>query len=675
MLWDRLPPLVVLWGLTISAACEVGSKAPPEPEIPFEPVSAQAAVRKVKNVLVGLPPTDEEVAAVAADAKALDQLIQGWMQLPQYDEKLRTFFSLAFQQTQLDLKAFEFLVPPLGLSSFTASVLLQNITESFARTVIALDKEGHSFKDSFTTHRFMMTPALMQFLAFIDQRYSDNKGRLIDEWPAANPGHKIVVSLKSGPIPIEQTLNPNSSNFLHFYHPGLPLTKVPACQVDPIVIDVTNSLRITNMLSGRIGVYEVTDPSTGQKLSCSASKDELASLLTSSDFTNWKMVTIRPPNPGESPTVFFDLVKMRTATELVLKIPRVGFFTTPGFAANWPTNSSNQFRGIANQTMIVATGNQFDGNDPTASPQTPGLEIGHADDPACIGCHRLLDPTRAIFASTYSWNYGPASDAKLIAEKGLFNFLGVTQPVTTIDGFATVLASHPAVASGWTQKLCQYVRSAPCDPEDREYKQLVANFDQTGSWSTLVRDLMMSPMITNLKATTTYASSGEVIAVSRRDHLCAALDARLKLHDACGRTVDLSGKTGIATTPSIVAGLPSDGYGRGSTAANLPNDPTLFFSAGLENICANVAQLVIDAPPTPTQPDAMHWTSEQSDVALDDFTSLLVGIPKGDPDFAATRAVLAKHYVDAQQIATKANPLRSTFIAACMSPTFSLIGL
>lgn len=667
--------LVVVFASLAPTSCNVGSPASSEPEIPFEPVSAQVAVRKVKNILVGLPPTTEEIAAVAADPHALSGLINNWMQLPQYEAKMRIFFSLAFQQTQLNLGAFRDIATP-GLVGVTPPLLLQNVTESFARTAMALDKEGHPFKDSLATRRYMLTPALMQLLAFLDTRRVSNKGNLTDVWAAANPGRKIVVSARSGPIPIEESLNPSSSRFLHFYHPGLPaFTKIPACLIDPVVFDVTSSMQIQNILSGRFDGFKVPNPQGGEDISCPSTDTQAVMQFVPSDFTEWKMVTIRAPTSGESTMPFFDLPAMRTANELVLNIPRVGFFTTPGFMANWPTNSSNQFRGVVNQTMIVATGSQFDGNDTTESPQTPGIDTEHAGNPACFSCHRLLDPTRAIFSATYTWNFAPATDVKLVSEKGLFNFLGVTQPVGNIYEFADVLASHPAVAAGWTQKLCQYVRSAPCDPEDPEFKKLADNFDHNGSWSTLVHDLMMSPMVTNLARSTTYASSGEVVAVSRRDHLCAALDARLKLHDACGQTAALGARTGIANTPAIVAGLPSDGYGRGSTAANLPNNPTLFFAAGVENICANVAQQLIDAPIAATQPDAIHWATAQSDAALDDFTSLLVGIPKGDPDYDSARAVLAKHYADAQQTASKADSLRSTFIAACMSPTFASVGL
>src|SRR5439155_99350 len=58
-------------------------------------------VAKVKNVLVGLPPTDSEIATVTADPTQLATLVNGWVALPQYQLKMRRFFELAFQQTQV----------------------------------------------------------------------------------------------------------------------------------------------------------------------------------------------------------------------------------------------------------------------------------------------------------------------------------------------------------------------------------------------------------------------------------------------------------------------------------------------------------------------------------------------------------------------------------------------
>ena len=67
---------------------------------------------------------------------------------------------------------------------------------------------------------------------------------------------------------------------------------------------------------------------------------------------------------------------MRTGTELALRVPRVGFFTTPAFFGNWATNTSNQARVTINQTLIVALGRSFDDSNntqPLALPPTPLL--------------------------------------------------------------------------------------------------------------------------------------------------------------------------------------------------------------------------------------------------------------------------------------------------------------
>src|SRR5690349_12286654 len=93
----------------LALACVLGcTSATPAPAAddspdagPFEPMPPSVYVGKVKNVLVGLPPTDVEIQAVTADSAALGGLVDGWMALPQYRQKMLRFFQLAFQQTQL----------------------------------------------------------------------------------------------------------------------------------------------------------------------------------------------------------------------------------------------------------------------------------------------------------------------------------------------------------------------------------------------------------------------------------------------------------------------------------------------------------------------------------------------------------------------------------------------
>jgi hypothetical protein len=643
----------------------------------FTPDPPAVYVAKVKNILVGQPPSDDEIAQVTADPNALGGLIDGWMKLPEYQQKMLVFFELAFQQTQISATDFVDIVPPQGLGVGRAiPLLVQNTRESFARTVLALTAQGRPLTDAFTTKQLMMTPALMELYAFLDARQVNDAAAINDTFARANTGLKIVMETAQGPIPIADSVNPASPNFMHWYTPDLPgLTYPdPSCNaLDPISINVS-SQALHALLYG-----EIPNHAAAVGVNCANRVGSVMSeQVAATDFTTWKLVTIRQPKAGEARTAFYDLPALRGGTELVLSTPRIGFFSTPAFFANWPTNSSNQMRVTVNQSLIVATGTAIDGLDTTAPSTTPGLDAEHAaPGTACFGCHQQLDPTRSILSSTYSWFYYPQADQALVKQPGLFAFQNVIAPMNTIDDFARLLASHPLVAQAWGQKLCYYVNSAPCNPIDPEFLRILDAFTRSGSsWNTLVHEIMASPITTNASKTATWTSNGSVIAVSRRDHLCAALNNRLGFIDICGLDTTVARGGAASTIAQIVSGMPSDGYGRGAATPVLPNQPTLFYRAGLENVCASVAALVIDAKPNANQPGAKQWSSAQPDAAIAEFVSLVMAMPASDPRAAQASSILTQHHTAAVQAgATPTDALRSTFIAACLSPSFIGIGM
>jgi hypothetical protein len=371
----------------------------------------------------------------------------------------------------------------------------------------------------------------------------------------------------------------------------------------------------------------------------------------------------------ETVTPFWDLPAMRTANTLLLKTPRQGFFSTPAFNANWSTNQSNQMRVTINQTLIVATGQGIDGTDATTPQDTPGLDATHAaPGTPCFGCHQLLDPTRSILAATYSWAYSPQTDPTYTGQKGQFAFEGVIQPVSSIDDFANILSTHPLFAQAWAQKLCYYANSAPCLSTDPEFQRIVDDFTKSNfQWGTLVKDLLSSPITTNAMQTATTATNGEVVAVTRRDQLCSALNYRLNLTDVCG--LDVTNTRTQTPIQEIAGGLPSDGYGRGSPIPVLPNQPTLFYRAGVENICEVVASQVIDG-------GTNKWTSTQPDAAIADFVSTMLGFTTSDPRAAQATTLLKSHFTQAVASGQSAsNALKSTFIVSCLSPSFVGIGM
>jgi hypothetical protein len=296
----------------------------------------------------------------------------------------------------------------------------------------------------------------------------------------------------------------------------------------------------------------------------------------------------------------------------------------------------------------------------------------HSAQAACAACHRTLDPTRSIFSATWSWNYHHQQDPKWAAEPGMFAFRGVLAPVKSIDEFATVLAHHPLVAPGWVQKLCHHVNSAACDEGDLEFKRLVALFRDSGhDWNKLVKALVTSPITTGAADTRTLQTNGEVVTVARRDQFCAALGARLGLSDPCGLTHALAETTAI---PRIASGLPSDAYGRGEVVPILPTEPSLFYVAGLENICKEIADRVIDAP---VVPGVRQWSSAQPEVAVADFVATVMALVRSDPRAGKAEQLLRSHFSEAaaETGVSPTQALRSTFVVACLAPSAISVGL
>ncbi len=648
----------------------------PEAAVPFEAVPPAVYVAKVKNLLVGAPPTDAEVAAVVADPAQLKGLIDGWMALPEYTAKMKVFFELAFQQTQVaDVDFADQAYPKqMDINGTTTPLLVQNAIESFSRTVLALIAQGSPLTDAITTQTFMMTPALMEVYAFFDAWQVDDAGDVTDRFKQTHPKQTITVEASAGPIPIAESLDPTSPNYMHWYDPDVAndATTGAGCGADPIVYPASG-VALHYLLEGALDGHKNAAGGTCGTLGGTAAAPQ----LTTTDYTTWKMVTIRTPKSGEAPTAFYDLPSLRASTELVLTIPRVGFFTTPAFFANWQTNTSNTMRVTTNQALIVATGASIDGTDTTTPSTTPGLDAAHAaPGSACFQCHQLLDPTRSVLAATYSWNYHDQADPTYAGQLGLFAFEGVVKPVSSVADFGAALASHPLFAAAWVQKLAYYANSVACDSTDPEFQRIVGVFQSSGySWNALVRELLSSPLTTYAGATQTALADGQVVAVARRDHLCAALNVRLGFTDVCGLDATTTKAKALATVSQIVAGLPSDGYGRGAVAPVLPNQPTLFYRAGTENICEAIAAEVVD-PAKSAGPGVRVWSSAQPTAAIADFVSVVMGLTSGDARAAAASSILNAHFTSAlQQGATATDALRSTFVAACMAPSAVSIGL
>jgi hypothetical protein len=568
------------------------------------------------------------------------------------------------------------------------SLLIENVKESFARTVLELVAEGQPFTSAFTTTKFMMTPALAELYAYMDWNQVSDTEKITDNFATLMKTTGVTVT-DTAPIDfVNETINPASPNYMHFYYPGLntiqpasPSNPAPYCQVGTRTWVSTNNANTPSahlvhlLLYGGFESYKYN--STGGSCNAYQGGTNANAILTTTagDFSTWKMVNVRPPSGTESITKFWDVPKLRSTNELVSNVPRAGFFSTPAFHANWQTNTSNQMRVTINQAFIVALGAQVDGTDSTSpsliGANPPGLDQAHVSAGAdCLGCHQVLDPSRSILMASYSDAYGVQTNTS--QTKGWFVFNGVVNKnVSTLQDFGNALTSHPFFADAWVQKLCFYVNSQACDPGDPEFIRIRDDFKSGFSWKKLVEDLLSSPITTNAVQTQTAAKEGELVSVTRRDHLCRLLDARLGLADSCGLDSMASTSTAIK---QISGGLPSDGYGRGAPVPVLPTAPTLFYRAGLENICENVANIVVDAKSPPA--NAKTYSSASQAAAIADFVSNLMGIVPDDPRSPVMTQKLTDHFNAAiANQATKTDALKSTFVVACLSPTVAGLGM
>jgi hypothetical protein len=668
---------------------------------PFEALPVASYVTKVKTVLTGLAPTQVEIDAVAASPSALGTLVDGWMALPAYQIKMERFFADAFQQSQAQSQDFKSVIDD-GIYT-PSDPLLLDFRQSFAKTVTALVAAGEPFTEVATTRRYMMTTAMMVYYAYTDTSLlgdatEQGGGQLTNRFIRNDPKWSFTLTAKRT-VSLADSGNPASADYLVFTVPNLSAQygttqNAAYCSaVDPVVFNNNSSFAYGGNLAAWLYSFLLGqnfwffDPPQGQPGAnwCEGggtttdAKDQSthAAALTAADYADWRMVTIQTAPNQAAQTRFFDVVGIRAGSTLSLFAPRIGYFTTPAFFSQYPTNVSNQARVTANQTMIVGLGRGIDGTDPVPATLAPGVDAVHAGNPACMVCHSSLDPLRRFFRAALTLNYSAQLDPAQTSVPGTFVFGGVTAPGATLYDLAAQIAAHPRFKIAWTKKLCAWANSHDCEESDPELQRVAQVFaDSHYDWRALVRALFTSPLVTYAAMTATAAQSGTPVAITRRAQLCATLDNRLALTDVCGLAAIQTGAGG-RTIPAVAAQLPSDGYSRGQAAALYLNDPDPFFRAAVEKICALAADRVVDVAAgadAGAGGTSSLFTSAQSDTAIAGIVHGLMGLDASRD--AQPIQILTDHYQSA--LAGGKSPtvaLKSTFTLACTSPWVVSVGL
>jgi hypothetical protein len=134
-----------------------------------------------------------------------------------------------------------------------------------------------------------------------------------------------------------------------------------------------------------------------------------------------------------------------------------------------------------------------------------------------------------------------------------------------------------------------------------------------------------------------------------------------------------------STTLTIAGSVAADAFSRGSQTPVTPAYPDLFYRAASEELCENVAKLVVDATGGPYTSSSTSCAN--GDGLLTKFVEQVMGVNASDSTHNPALMILENHCGMAAKVKTsgggsaQTNAVRSTFVLACESPTSLGIGL
>lgn len=644
------------------------------------PLPTQSALRKIKNVLTGMAPTEQEMARPQTPQE-LQLMIDSWMQTPEFKEKMLFFFANGFQQSTISTEdfygqlrnrpgAFNLSYGIHGDSAFPT--LFKNMNESFARTALHFAETGRSMSDLLTTDEMMMTTALKSLYMQIEANWDTASNANVMKWKF-NYGRRPALA---------DTLNPNHPDYMVFGHEA-PATVTGSrtfsdnCNGNAnLVSQFPGNVYLFHLLLGHVGRDSGTNSAGQTGTGCweRATKP----YFTPTDLSDWKLVKVVRGNRIEP----WDLIKLRASgTTLPSAAPRISFFTTPAFLAVWNTNDSNAHRVTVNQALLAALGQGFTSASQSIPipPNTAAVDGAHAVGTSeCFACHKSLDPMRQFFENWYFHSDKPKGGTGAGPQPS-FGFANVTGNGRTLIDFGNFIKqvndesvagdSISRFALEMTQKLCFFGNSAKCEETDPEMRRIAREFEDSNyNFKQLVSDLYSSPLITAKSQTATFAKNGVNISIVRRDQLCHALSNRLGVTDIC--KIYLPMRANMSRVGLLAGALPYDTFSRGVAEPVTPSDPNIFYRGGSELLCESVAALVVD--------NTQNRTISSSDLegGLTLMVSKVMALPPNDPKHASAISILRTHYNSAvSRGATKTNAMRSTFSAACQSPSSLGMGI
>lgn len=590
-----------------------------------ERVAAHVYVRRVKMILTGEAPTEDEVTRVTDDPAVMRELVAGWVETEAFRDKLRKYLQETLQLSQGGPREYVSQVSDRdNVGGFRPTDLLfDNLNESFVRTALTIVDERRPFSEIASTTTWMMTTGMIAYLLATDRVHGGD----VTYYRRSFSKDGITFNAST---PLQTQIEHRT-----FHAPDLH----DGCE-DPTT-NRNPEMLLTSLM--RLGAPN-GDCSTA-----------IPGLFEEADFSDWREVELLPLEDGGEQPRFWDGPTLRTLDAIALRAGRGGFFSSPAFLAGWRTNVDNSFRVTTNQTLIVALGLAFEDSDVTTPLGDEGLAAEHAEPGTqCYGCHKNLDPMRLFFDEVlYPDSYAVRALEDMPGLDPSFSFQGHTSAGETLADFGAILAEHPAFAAGWTQKLCYLANSRGCDTNDPEFLRVVGAFEDSGlDFKTLVVELFSSSLVTGADCTEGSSSVQGSVSITRKEHLCSALRVRLGI-DAC----NLSN-----TVRDLADALPADAWGRGSTIPTQPATSSLFYSATVDSLCERIGEEIVNADGSPIQD-----TDPEGSLAV--LLESVMGLTPADPRYELNRTILQEHLEAAAEVTDDTEQhWVSAFTLACTSP-------
>ena len=217
------------------------------------------------------------------------------------------------------------------------------------------------FTETMKTTTLMMTPPVMELYAFLDTYQVDDNALITDTFKQDYPGVNIMQGSAYINVSLSAAADPTSPNFMQWYDPDPANLSLHRERRSAVQRHRSHRLLPGQLLHAAVDpLRRRRQPPAARATASSAAPRRRRSFgqFTLDDFgeSAWRMVTITTPTPASRPRSSATSPRCARRTSSYLQTPHPGFFSTPAFFANWPTNQSNQMRVTANQALIVGTG-------------------------------------------------------------------------------------------------------------------------------------------------------------------------------------------------------------------------------------------------------------------------------------------------------------------------------